>query len=48
MPKNLTEMIRSENIKVHYHNVIYRLIDDLKMEINNKLPLITVEEEIGK
>ncbi|OXU17644.1 hypothetical protein TSAR_000745 [Trichomalopsis sarcophagae] len=47
VPKNLSQLINTEGIKVRYHNVIYRLIDDLKLEINNKLPLVTVEEEIG-
>ncbi|XP_052863839.1 translation initiation factor IF-2, mitochondrial [Anopheles cruzii] len=29
-------------------NIIYRLVDDLKKEINTKLPLVDVEEEVGE
>ncbi|XP_058455795.1 translation initiation factor IF-2, mitochondrial [Malaya genurostris] len=29
-------------------NIIYRLVDDLKKEINSKLPLVDVEEMIGE
>ncbi|XP_055587378.1 translation initiation factor IF-2, mitochondrial [Uranotaenia lowii] len=29
-------------------NIIYRLVDDLKKEINTKLPLVDVEEQLGE
>ena len=47
MPRNLSQVIIKEDIPVRHHNVIYKLIDDLKTEITKKLPMTTVEEEIG-
>lgn len=47
VPKNLTQAVTKEGLKVRHHKVIYKLIDDLKFEINKKLPTVTVEEEIG-
>lgn len=35
-------------VKIKEFNIIYRLIDDLKEEINRKLPTIDVEEVIGE
>lgn len=43
----LKQEASKQNISVRFHNVIYRLIDDLKDEINKNLPMISVEEEIG-
>lgn len=39
---------RPTDIMMREYNVIYRLIDDLKDEINKKLPEIDVEEEVGE
>ncbi|XP_026481994.1 translation initiation factor IF-2, mitochondrial-like isoform X2 [Ctenocephalides felis] len=36
------------NVKVKHFDIIYRLVDDLKEEISNKLPLKPVEEIIGE
>ncbi|KAL0269225.1 UNVERIFIED_CONTAM: hypothetical protein PYX00_007028 [Menopon gallinae] len=46
-PKDLKEMIISNNIKIRFHNVIYHFIDDLKSHINEKLPQSEEEEIIG-
>ena len=35
-------------IKIKEYNIIYKLIDDLKEEINARLPLQDVEEEVGR
>ncbi|XP_014226566.1 translation initiation factor IF-2, mitochondrial [Trichogramma pretiosum] len=48
VPKSLNMAIEKENISIRHHNVIYRLIDDLKLEINKKLPIIQTDETIGE
>ncbi|XP_050100278.1 translation initiation factor IF-2, mitochondrial isoform X1 [Anopheles aquasalis] len=35
-------------VSIRPTNIIYRLVDDLKKEINAKLPLVDVEEEVGE
>ncbi|XP_058799881.1 translation initiation factor IF-2, mitochondrial [Phymastichus coffea] len=47
-PRTLTQEITKLNIPVRHHNVIYRMIDDLKIEINKQLPMVSVEEVIGE
>lgn len=37
-----------KNVKVHEVNIIYRLVDNLKEEINKKIPPLDVEEVIGE
>jgi len=37
-----------KNVNIHEVNIIYRLVDHLKAEINKKIPPIDVEEEIGE
>lgn len=37
-----------KNIKLKEVNIIYRLVDDLKLEINKKLPPTDVEEFVGE
>ncbi|XP_051159075.1 translation initiation factor IF-2, mitochondrial [Leptopilina boulardi] len=48
IPKNLTELIKNGKVQVKTHNVIYKLVDDLKDEISKKLPLIEIEDSIGE
>lgn len=36
------------NVKIDEVNIIYRLVDHLKEEINAKIPMIDVEEVVGK
>lgn len=47
IPKNLKEEADKKEILVRPYNVIYKLIDDVKKEINNKLPSLDAEEVIG-
>lgn len=37
-----------KNVKINEVNIIYRLVDDLKQEINKKIPPLDIEEFIGK
>lgn len=39
---------RPKDVEIRTFNVIYRMIEDLKVEINKKLPEIDVEEEVGQ
>jgi translation initiation factor IF-2 len=47
----ITKALRDEAIKkkisVRPCNVIYKLIDDIKKEINKKLPMVDAEEILG-
>lgn len=36
------------NVSIKHHNVIYKLIDDIKEEINHKLPEVESEEILGE
>uniref|UniRef100_A0A8W7PP56 Tr-type G domain-containing protein n=1 Tax=Anopheles coluzzii TaxID=1518534 RepID=A0A8W7PP56_ANOCL len=38
----------TKGVTIRPVDIIYRLVDDLKKEINTKLPLVDVEEEIGE
>lgn len=46
--KNLKEEADKKNISIRPYNVIYKLIDDVKKEINTKLPPLDTEEVIGR
>lgn len=45
--KNLQEEVEKKQLSVRAYNVIYKLVDDIKKEINNRLPLVDVEKVIG-
>ncbi|KAM0728749.1 Translation initiation factor IF-2, mitochondrial [Formica fusca] len=46
--KDLKEEADKKNISIRPYNVIYKLIDDVKKEINTKLPPLDTEEVIGE
>ncbi|KMQ95956.1 translation initiation factor if- mitochondrial [Lasius niger] len=46
--KDLKEEADEKNISIRPYNVIYKLIDDVKKEINAKLPPLDTEEVIGE
>ncbi|XP_047111095.1 translation initiation factor IF-2, mitochondrial isoform X1 [Schistocerca piceifrons] len=46
--KKAQEMANSKKISIRHHNVIYKLIDDLKKEISTKLPEKEVEQTLGE
>jgi len=48
VPDRIKELAESHKISVRLHNVIYKLIDDLKKEIGSRLPLKDVDELLGK
>lgn len=48
IPANIEEKVKAQGISVRRCNVIYKLIDDIKDEINLKLPLKDNEEIIGE
>nr|CAD7430980.1 unnamed protein product [Timema monikensis] len=43
----LEALAKSKRVVIKQHNIIYRLVDDLKAEINSRLPLKPVEEILG-
>lgn len=45
--KDLQEEADKKEIPIRPYNVIYKLVDDIRKEINNRLPLIDDEEVIG-
>lgn len=45
---NATNKSLPKNVKIHQVDIIYRLIEHLKNEINEKLPMLDVEEVVGK
>ena len=47
-PDHLKERAKAAGIPIKHHNVIYKLIDDIKSDLDAKLPQIEVEEVIGE
>lgn len=45
--RDLKQEADKKNISIRPHNVIYKLIDDVKKEINTKLPPLDTKEIIG-
>lgn len=45
---NSTNKAIPKNVKIHQIDIIYRLVEHLKEEINAKLPMLDVEEVVGK
>lgn len=48
VPDKVEELAKSNKVSIRSHNVIYKLVDDLKKEISSRLPLKDVEEVLGK
>ncbi|XP_018045855.1 PREDICTED: translation initiation factor IF-2, mitochondrial isoform X2 [Atta colombica] len=46
--KNLQQEANEKKISIRPYNVIYKLIDDVKKEINSRLPPVDAEEVIGE
>ncbi|XP_066586310.1 translation initiation factor IF-2, mitochondrial [Prorops nasuta] len=47
-PKKLQDEAKKQGIPIRFMNVIYKLVDSVKEEINKKLPKTTVDEIIGQ
>lgn len=47
-PPKVEQIAVSKSVPIKFHNVIYKLVDDLKSEINLKLPQTEVEQILGK
>ena len=45
--KSIQQMANKKSIPIKLHKVIYKLIDDLKEELSNKLPPKVKEDVIG-
>lgn len=46
--RDAQEKAKQKSIKIKQHRIIYKLIDDVKEEIESRLPLIEVEEVLGE
>lgn len=47
-PERVKDIAKEANVSVKHHNVIYRLVDDVKSEINSRLPEKEVEDVVGE
>lgn len=45
--KDLQQVAKKKKISIRPYNVIYKLIDDVKQELNKRLPMVDAEEVIG-
>jgi translation initiation factor IF-2 len=41
------ELAKQRGVTIKNHNVIYKLVDDIKEEITKRLPTKQVEESLG-
>ncbi|XP_012275999.1 translation initiation factor IF-2, mitochondrial [Orussus abietinus] len=48
VPRNLENSVTELKVSIREHTVIYNLIEDLKEEINGKLPPVTKDEILGE
>ncbi|CAF4766698.1 unnamed protein product [Pieris macdunnoughi] len=48
IPPSLAVQAKQNNIEVKRHNVIYKLVDEVKQPINGKSPTTQHEELIGR
>ncbi|NXI48954.1 IF2M factor, partial [Chloroceryle aenea] len=46
--ESIKQLAAKKGIKIKLHNIIYKLIEDLKDELNSRLPLSVVENTIGE
>lgn len=47
-PPQIQELAKTLGVIIKYHNVIYKLVDDVKEEINQRLPQKQVDDIIGE
>lgn len=46
--ESIKQLAAKKGIKIKIHNIIYKLVDDLKEELNSRLPPSVVENTIGE
>ena len=46
-PETVKKLARSKGVSVRAHNIIYKLMDDIREELTSRLPPKVVEEVIG-
>lgn len=47
VPSRVAQLAKSRGVVVKSHNVIYKLIDDLRQRLTERLPPLQVEEVVG-
>jgi translation initiation factor IF-2 len=47
VPKKVKEVAAQKGVKIKPHNIIYKLVDDIKEEVTQRLPIVKVEESVG-
>ena len=47
VPTSVSSTAASSNVQIRLHNVIYKMFDDLKEEINSKMPPKDEEQILG-
>jgi len=48
VPEKVSLLAKSKKVDLRLHNIIYRLIADLKQRLTEQLPALDVEEVVGK
>lgn len=48
VPSKVAQLAKSKGVIIKSHNVIYKLIDDIKKQLTERLPPLQVEETIGE
>ncbi|RZC40071.1 translation initiation factor IF-2, mitochondrial, partial [Asbolus verrucosus] len=47
-PPHIQELAENEGVTIKFHNIIYKFVDDVKEELNKRLPEKETEEVIGE
>ncbi|GAB1609727.1 translation initiation factor IF-2, mitochondrial-like [Argonauta hians] len=48
IPDSVAKLAKAKNVPISLHKIIYRLFNDLKDRLSEKLPLLTKEEIVGE
>ena len=47
-PEAVTKLAKSTGVAIKRHNIIYRLLEDLRKELTLRLPALQVEQVLGQ
>lgn len=47
-PKNIKQLIKQKNVILKEHNIIYKMVEDIKNELNIRIPITQEEQLVGK